>query len=312
MTSVELRCEGLEPDKLVAFLALLGTLRALRVARPAWRVHARWMGDDPRPVIEVAGAEDEGSVGVALVEGVRAHREAFVFNGREMVKFKPGELRELLRDALAISGEEGRLRLDAVSVLGSDVVVDQKGFIHPTPYCVMDRGQQKFLKNWSLAPEIDVNAADRVLAALRRLWPYGEEGLKFRWDPEEDRRYALRAGAPTNDKVKTCDAANRLAAIGLASLPASPTERVVEAPGFVRRGRQREFRWPIWTVPLRERAIVTLLRHPHVLHGYGRAPAGVTGVMVAERRSVGDYLVVTPARRIGAGVTYAPLTDGEG
>jgi len=41
--SAALRChrlEGLEPDNLLAFLALLGLLRSLETARPAWRPRA--------------------------------------------------------------------------------------------------------------------------------------------------------------------------------------------------------------------------------------------------------------------------------
>jgi hypothetical protein len=296
----------------VAFLALLGAMRALRVARPAWQVHAWWSGENPRPVIAVDRADDESAIGMGLVEGLRAHREAFAFPEHDDVKFAPPELRELLRDALARHGLEGRLRVDAVSVLGSDAVSDEKGQIRPTPYCLMfGQGHQHFLKNWSSAPRIDEHAGDRLLAALRDAWPYDEAGLTFRWDPEEDRRYALRARDPSGDKVQTCDAANRLAAIGLASLPAIPTERFLEAPGFVRSRRQAEFRWPLWTVPLRERAIVALLRHPYVRLGQGRPPAGVTDVMAAERRSVGKFLVVTPARRVGAATTDAPLVGVE-
>ena len=36
------RLNGLEPDNLLAFLALLGLLRALETARPKWRPRARW------------------------------------------------------------------------------------------------------------------------------------------------------------------------------------------------------------------------------------------------------------------------------
>ena len=36
------RLDGLEPDNLLAFLALLGLLRALDAARPDWRARAYW------------------------------------------------------------------------------------------------------------------------------------------------------------------------------------------------------------------------------------------------------------------------------
>lgn len=313
MNSLELRCEGLEPGKLVAFLALLGAMRAVRVARPAWRVRAWWTGDDARPVIAVEGADDESSFGAALVGGVRGHREAFSFTGRDDVKYTPDELRDLLHEALAQDDGDRRLRVDALSVLGSDAIADdEKGMIRPTPYCLMfGQGHQHFLKNWSMAPQIVESDGARLVSALLHPWPYAEPGLTFRWDPDEDRRYALRARDPSGDKVKTCDAANRLAAIGLASLPAIPAERFLEAPGYMRSRRRAEFRWPIWSVPLRERAIVALLRHPYVLRTHGEPPAGLTAVMAAERRSVGKFVVVTPARRVGVTGTADASTGVE-
>jgi hypothetical protein len=47
------RLEGLEPDNLLAFLALLGLLRAIEVVRETWRPRAAWDLDAPplRPVL---------------------------------------------------------------------------------------------------------------------------------------------------------------------------------------------------------------------------------------------------------------------
>ena len=47
-----LRLEGLEPDNLLAFLALLGLLRALEASRPTWQPRAAWDVDNPplRPI----------------------------------------------------------------------------------------------------------------------------------------------------------------------------------------------------------------------------------------------------------------------
>jgi hypothetical protein len=55
----EHRLEGLEPDNLLAFLALLGLLRALEEARPAWRPRVRWSIDEPplRPVLRLREPE---------------------------------------------------------------------------------------------------------------------------------------------------------------------------------------------------------------------------------------------------------------
>ena len=47
------RLDGLEHDNLLAFMALLGLLRALEGARPDWRARVSWTVDDPplRPAL---------------------------------------------------------------------------------------------------------------------------------------------------------------------------------------------------------------------------------------------------------------------
>ena len=39
-----LQLGGLEPDNLLAFLALIGILRAVQAARPNWQVRTVWAG----------------------------------------------------------------------------------------------------------------------------------------------------------------------------------------------------------------------------------------------------------------------------
>jgi hypothetical protein len=46
-TRIELK--GLEPDNLLAFLALLGLLRALEAAQPGWRPRVGWFGTPMPP-----------------------------------------------------------------------------------------------------------------------------------------------------------------------------------------------------------------------------------------------------------------------
>ncbi len=67
------RLEGLEPDNLLAFISLIGLLRALEAARPAWRPRAFWdVEADPwRPVLTLAEAQTEADLAQAAAEGVR-------------------------------------------------------------------------------------------------------------------------------------------------------------------------------------------------------------------------------------------------
>ncbi|MBW7056297.1 hypothetical protein KY389_06245 [Paracoccus bogoriensis] len=68
------RLGGLEPDNLLAVMALLGLLRALETARPDWQPRAFWdVETHPwRPVLTLAVPQTEAAVAEAAAEGVRA------------------------------------------------------------------------------------------------------------------------------------------------------------------------------------------------------------------------------------------------
>src|SRR5262245_20187808 len=76
-----LRLEGLEPDNLLAFLALLGLLRALEAARPAWRPRAGWDVDNAplRPVLTLTEPQAAIVVCNAAAEGAAALAQDYNF-----------------------------------------------------------------------------------------------------------------------------------------------------------------------------------------------------------------------------------------
>ena len=66
------RLDGLEPDNLLAFMALLGVLRVLETARPHWRPRVSWTVDEPplRPCLRVEKGTPEVAIVEAAVEGL--------------------------------------------------------------------------------------------------------------------------------------------------------------------------------------------------------------------------------------------------
>ena len=62
------RMDGLEPDNLLAFLALLGLLRSLEAARREWRPRAAWDLDRAplRPVLVLAEPHTRAEVSEAV------------------------------------------------------------------------------------------------------------------------------------------------------------------------------------------------------------------------------------------------------
>ena len=126
--------------------------------------------------------------------------------------------------------------------------------------------------------------------------------MSFRWDPNEDVRYALRVRDPTDSATKDTaqHGANRLAAVGLSVLTAAPTSRY----GRVRLnmlGGCREadggfvYRWPIWRAPISLACIRTLLCHPGLERRTTHDALGIVEVRQARRISAGKFINVTRA-----------------
>jgi hypothetical protein len=66
------RLEGLQPDNLLAFLALLGLLRALDTCRPDWRSRAAWDLNQPplRPILTTVDPASEQAICDAASAGI--------------------------------------------------------------------------------------------------------------------------------------------------------------------------------------------------------------------------------------------------
>jgi hypothetical protein len=301
---------GLEPDNLLAFLALLGFHRALDQRRPEWRARVYWAGVPLRPRLVLAQDVERRELMEAAAEGCAALAEVHSFGGRADMNFNRDEARDMLKTAcMAAPGD--RRRADLVSALLSDAA-ERDGTVRATPLCTMfGQGHQHFLERLESVPkglpprslrdqltEDELNSPEKLERALFHAWDRNDPTPSFRWDPVEDRRYALRFGNPSGDKARTVHGANRLAAIALPLLTAVPKpER-----GQVRlhaigtessQVGQVRVRWPVWSRPACLRAI------RYMLAGCGideRLPGLSLGAKYVSRRiSVEKYFNFTRA-----------------
>lgn len=291
------RLEGLEPDNLLAFMALLGLLRALEAARPDWRSRAFWVVETHpwRPVLTLAEAQTEQAVAEAAAEGVSglAKHHAATGNAKDL-KLSRKDFDKLHEAA----DTQGRRVLDALCCHGAQ---RKEETLWPTPLAFMfGQGHQHFLTRFR-----DVRASGKrqdIAAALFVPWTRADKKEGFRWDPADDRRYALRALNPSDDKATTQHGANLLAAIGLPLLPVTVfrrrgESRVLTPMSRYGTGGQIEFTWPLWTRAARLSAILALLRHPEIAKDSPEAAnlPQTAALMRARRISVGKYFNVTPA-----------------
>ena len=184
-THVTHRLDGLEPDNLLAFLALLGLLRTLEEARPTWYPRAFWTVNAPpiRPSINTREPISEDEFVIAVSEGLDSKAEALDFTpfgrlnelnkvkkdrkkkGLELSREEEDELSQLsaLQD-LKLSPKEASERLGAAACcnrsradLWASLIVDaavrDDGFAERTPLCLLSgQGHQHFLSRIASVP----------------------------------------------------------------------------------------------------------------------------------------------------------------
>ena len=117
------RLPALEPDNLLAFLALLGTLRALDVAEPQWGVRAHWDVDRPptRPVLTLARAVTADAISEAVAKGCDSLAQHYEFGDWKVPTMPPKDARALLEAAVA-QGPAARGQADVLAALMSNIV----------------------------------------------------------------------------------------------------------------------------------------------------------------------------------------------
>lgn len=168
------------------------------------------------------------------------------------------EFRETARDIMEGASQKTRERLDMLAAFGSDGCFDEKSLrIQATPFCfATGSGHQYFLDT---ARQLVGNVtARRIESCLFQQWNHLDEKLSMRWDPIEDRRYALMWDSPTssNNKALTNWAANLLAYRSLQFFSSMPMQFGLKTTAFQ---KNRYFVWPIWADALKPDVVRSLL-----------------------------------------------------
>jgi len=305
------RLEGLDPDNLLAFLALLGLLRALEKAGVRPRAH--WAGRPLRPVLSLPEAMTPKEVAERAAQGCLMLASEHDFDGERDLTFDSARARRLLEAAM-LPKAPGRAAL--YGALFSDGALKEDGRVVATPLCAMfGQGHQHFLVRLadvprgalpkSLAkrrPPPDLNTPEHLMAALFAPWERADETDGFRWDPVEDRRYALRFKNPSSDAGRTEHGANRLATVGLAAMPGAAVMRR-RGIRFLTLGAEfapdgsLAITWPIWDRPASLQGVQALLAHPALVGELGEElkPLGVVERRRARRVANGKFMNFTRA-----------------
>jgi hypothetical protein len=203
------------------------------------------------------------------------------------------ELRDSMRIAIEESRWDSRENADLYAAFGSDACLTKDGKMLATPFCfTTGSGHQYFLD--TVRQLFGCVDESRVFSALSTRTDPNDEKLSLRWDPAEDRRYALMWSDPTasNNKPKTNWALNLLAYKGLQFFPSVPiTSGELGTTGWSDCVGIQALSWPLWEGHLAVDAIRSLVAHRELVSARPRLSdlraIGVCAVFRSERIQVG-------------------------
>lgn len=254
---------GLDGGNPLGFLAAVGTLNTASLidSDRVWRM--RWVAQDGSWFPElIANRIVSGEELVELLASSLQGRATPELDFGQNLNVDAEKFRKVAQDAQRCAVRRDRRYADFVTAFGCEAVVTGDGkSIRDTAFRTMSgAGHQHFLG--TMKQLCDSVISEHLHKALFNAWDYSDVKLGLRWDPQEDRRYALRWGNPSDtskNPIKTMWGANRLAVEALPLLPAVPDGRRLETTGFTRRGGAVLFTWPVWECGVSPEAVRSLL-----------------------------------------------------
>ncbi len=254
---------GLDGSNPLGFLAAVGVLRVATKADSYsdWRVRWEMRGGHWSPVLlgdKVLAAD--GLIEL-LVPALTEMKGDHAFGFADDLTINCEEFRQVAQAACNAADLKDRHYADFIAAFGCDSVpISAKNSrIQDTALRTMSgAGHQHFIG--SMRELVEKTNPGHLRASLFEQWQYSDSKPSLRWDPVDDRRYALRWKEPSGDPVRTMRGANRLAVEALPLFPTAPGERNLHTTGFTqRRGEGVLFTWPIWEVPLNIDTVRSLL-----------------------------------------------------
>lgn len=248
---------GLDGGNPLAYLAAIGTLRISSLAFPRHNAQMSWTQAEGgwRPWLMLQGEIDTDRWLAGMTEVLSDPLGQAAFDIGDDLTLSLAGFRETALKAMEEASLSERRFADFLTAFGSEAAESEvngkkSGVISDTAFRTMSgAGHQHFLGFMrTLAQEAGI---EQIQSSLLQKWTYTDSGPSMRWDPCDDRRYALRWTEPSSDPVKTVRGANRLAIEGLPLLPTAPVKRRLETTGFTQqKGQGIVWNWPIWTVPI--------------------------------------------------------------
>lgn len=285
---------GLDGANPLAFLAAVGTLRTATLAWPAREITLGWHLSDGlwKPLLGTQGISDRETLLEGLSRQLARMAGHPAFDVGDNLNFTPDQFRRYAETAQELAASDDTMAAFLGSFACEGVVDDQGKQVADTALRTMrGAGHQDFVK--TMRDLVGATTRDHLEHSLFSAWERAETGLGLRWDPQDDRRYALRWNEPSSDPTRTERGAHRLAVEALPLFPVHPVHRRLETTGFTRRARQTFLSWPIWTTRVSLDVVRSLLAlrglQAETLSRGELARRGVVEVFRSQRITLGKY-----------------------
>jgi hypothetical protein len=249
---------GLDGSNPLAFLATLGIAKVLSQKTSVeidWQLtEGAW-----RPSVTAA---DLGSPLASTIHDLLDTELNEPWSLSKKLPFEASMFREALLKCLQETSSLKQAPLDLYAAFGSETYCDEKGQFQDTAFRMVRSGDSAGQGFPDYACKLAKQCTmEDIEGALFGPWTFAKALSSFRWDPCENREYALQSGNPSKEGFPTPVGVNRLALEALSLYTTMPGPRGLETVGFIKasRGKDAEFRWPIWDAPLTVDAIRSLL-----------------------------------------------------
>lgn len=256
---------GIDGGNPLGFLAALGT--AILASKFCQDTRFYWCFEDSawRPALEGCGTEKARFIERLLDTMKAACMTPFEIDNK--LPFSVELFEKNLREAQRTTRPKNRRVADFLAAFGSEVN-SEKGVFQDSRFRMVRSGDSAGQGLPAYARSIRATTDNSALErALFMLWDYQDNGFSLRWDPIEDRRYALRWRDPSKSKLKdgpgTMMGANSLAIEALQWYPTMFEGNQLVTTGFHRNlDREMWFTWPIWEHPISLDTVRSLLALP--------------------------------------------------
>ncbi len=292
---------GLDGGNPLGFLAAIGALRIATEANSSanWRMSWEEQGGHWSPILLGEKVLMQDDLIELLIPALTKMKDAFGFADDLTINCE--EFRQVAQSAYNAAYLTDRHYADFIAAFGCDSlpISAKNSRIQDTALRTMSgAGHQHFIG--FMRELVGSTKREHLYTSLFEPWQYSDPKPSLRWDPLDDRRYALRWKEPSGDPVRTMRGANRLAVEALPLFPTAPGERRLHTTGFLqRRGEDVLFSWPIWEGALNievVRSLLSLAELQKPLPDRKRLLAlGVVEVYRSQRITIGKYRNFTSA-----------------